>query len=244
MTDSDALLAAIVARPHDDLPRLVYADFLDETGEGERADFARVQVELHRRGVVLPYGAPAPTHSCAACGALWVEWPEDKGWSLCSAECEQCCDNAPMTGPNIRPLGGEVRALLSRERDLLERNWHDWSGRVATYCGNFGHDGAAGVTFARGFVDRVKGRLDWLRKNLPSYPLATKVDVTDIATHRMGDRVFLVPVRENAPRGIGRIFMAGATSPRCLTESFESPGAARAALSAELLAEARMTSSF
>jgi uncharacterized protein (TIGR02996 family) len=41
-----AFLAAIADRPDDDLPRLVYADYLDETGQPERAEFIRVQVEL------------------------------------------------------------------------------------------------------------------------------------------------------------------------------------------------------
>jgi uncharacterized protein (TIGR02996 family) len=41
-----ALLAACRARPADDLPRLVLADWLDENGQPERAEFVRVQVEL------------------------------------------------------------------------------------------------------------------------------------------------------------------------------------------------------
>ncbi len=41
-----ALLAACRARPGDDLPRLVLADWLDENGQPERAEFVRVQVEL------------------------------------------------------------------------------------------------------------------------------------------------------------------------------------------------------
>lgn len=46
MTDHDALLAAIIANPDDDTVRLVYADWLDENGQGERAEFIRVQVAL------------------------------------------------------------------------------------------------------------------------------------------------------------------------------------------------------
>jgi uncharacterized protein (TIGR02996 family) len=48
MTDV-ALLAAIRAAPDDDAPRLVYADWLDEHGQPERAEFIRVQCELARR---------------------------------------------------------------------------------------------------------------------------------------------------------------------------------------------------
>lgn len=39
-------LAAIADRPDDDLPRLVYADWLDENGDPDRAEFIRVQIEL------------------------------------------------------------------------------------------------------------------------------------------------------------------------------------------------------
>lgn len=46
MTDHDALLAAVLAAPADDLPRLVYADWLDEHGDPDRAAFIRTQVRL------------------------------------------------------------------------------------------------------------------------------------------------------------------------------------------------------
>lgn len=48
MSDREALLAAIKAFPENDAPRLIYADWLDEHGESERAEFIRVQVELWR----------------------------------------------------------------------------------------------------------------------------------------------------------------------------------------------------
>ena len=48
MTDGDALLAAILATPDDDTPRLVYADWLDENGDPERAEFIRTQIQLGR----------------------------------------------------------------------------------------------------------------------------------------------------------------------------------------------------
>lgn len=39
-------LRAIIAAPDDDLPRLAYADWLEESGEAELAEFIRVQCEL------------------------------------------------------------------------------------------------------------------------------------------------------------------------------------------------------
>jgi uncharacterized protein (TIGR02996 family) len=58
MSERRALLEAIRAAPEDDAPRLVYADWLEEHGEGEtdrdRAEFIRAQCELAR----LRFGSP------------------------------------------------------------------------------------------------------------------------------------------------------------------------------------------
>jgi uncharacterized protein (TIGR02996 family) len=46
LTDREALIRAVCEHPTDDLPRLVFADWLDEHGEGAYAEFIRVQCEL------------------------------------------------------------------------------------------------------------------------------------------------------------------------------------------------------
>ena len=46
MTETLDFLAAILAAPNDDSLRWAYADWLDEQGEGERAEFIRVQLVL------------------------------------------------------------------------------------------------------------------------------------------------------------------------------------------------------
>jgi uncharacterized protein (TIGR02996 family) len=43
MSDEDALLAAIIAHPDEDTPRLMYADWLDDHGQPDRAEFIRIQ---------------------------------------------------------------------------------------------------------------------------------------------------------------------------------------------------------
>lgn len=55
MSTEAALLRAIRAMPDEDTPRLIYADYLDEEGDGPRAEFIRVQVERVR----LPERDPA-----------------------------------------------------------------------------------------------------------------------------------------------------------------------------------------
>ena len=41
-----AFLRTILADPDDDAPRLIYADWLDENGDSDRAEFIRLQVRL------------------------------------------------------------------------------------------------------------------------------------------------------------------------------------------------------
>jgi uncharacterized protein (TIGR02996 family) len=49
MSLEPALLAAIAAAPDDDLPRLVYADWLDENDRPLRAEFIRLQIEIAKK---------------------------------------------------------------------------------------------------------------------------------------------------------------------------------------------------
>jgi uncharacterized protein (TIGR02996 family) len=45
MTDGDALRRAVIESPDEDTPRLIYADWLEENGQPERAAFIRAQIE-------------------------------------------------------------------------------------------------------------------------------------------------------------------------------------------------------
>jgi uncharacterized protein (TIGR02996 family) len=50
MNHDDAFLQEIIADPDSDVPRLVYADYLEENGNADRAEFIRVQCELAKLG--------------------------------------------------------------------------------------------------------------------------------------------------------------------------------------------------
>jgi uncharacterized protein (TIGR02996 family) len=73
MTDEDALLAAIVAHPDDDTPRLVYADWLDEHGQPDRAEFIRLQCELAQV-------SEADQSQKSLQRAAWLLWRHTKEW--------------------------------------------------------------------------------------------------------------------------------------------------------------------
>lgn len=91
MTDGDALLRAILAYPGDDFRRLVFADWLDEAGEGERAALIRIQIELNR--VASAELVAAEQHLLGSSGdqvqqrrrewalpaAVLKQWPDDVG---------------------------------------------------------------------------------------------------------------------------------------------------------------------
>ena len=68
MTDHNALLRTICQSPDDDVPRLIYADFLEETGEAARAEFVRAQVELARTPNWEPFAV--------LCRNRKLEWSE------------------------------------------------------------------------------------------------------------------------------------------------------------------------
>ena len=99
-TDKDvAFLAAICANPADDTPRLVYADWLDEHGQPERAEFVRVQCELAR------------LEAACVCPPLG---PPEGGVRLARL-CDSCA-------ANVRRLD----ALRGREADLLAAHGYDF----------------------------------------------------------------------------------------------------------------------
>jgi uncharacterized protein (TIGR02996 family) len=58
------LLQAIMEGPEDDLPRRIYADWLDDHDQPRRAEFIRLQLDLARLG---PCGHPWRQRECPSC---------------------------------------------------------------------------------------------------------------------------------------------------------------------------------
>jgi uncharacterized protein (TIGR02996 family) len=90
--EETALLKAIVSRPDDDLPRLVYADWLDEHGRAERARFIRLQIAdeqpqtgIDRKEIRSDMAGLFDEH-----GRVWFRelpkwarrWYEELGWAV------------------------------------------------------------------------------------------------------------------------------------------------------------------
>lgn len=131
-----ALLAAILANPDDNLPRLVLADWLQEHGEDERAELIRIECEMARS----PDRAACDRCRKAWSRRLFSSYPVEMGW----------CDNCRTSGP-FWPDVERSLALRRRRVDLRCRWQRPWTDA----------DERAGLNAysSRGFVTRVSAPL-------------------------------------------------------------------------------------
>lgn len=135
MTDHTGFWRAIAAHPFDDGPRMVYADWLEENGEGERAEFIRVSCGAAKEPV-HPNG-----HTRVKDGRVVI----DESVICSRSDCRRCY-------------------CRLREWKLLEANWHNWYSPIgATSYGCRGvtrppDDSTVDVwlTFRRGFPEHVE----------------------------------------------------------------------------------------
>jgi len=68
MSEHAAFLAAVLAAPDDDLPRLIYADWLDERGD-PRGEFIRLQIAAFHGDISAGRAASAIEREC---GRIWA----------------------------------------------------------------------------------------------------------------------------------------------------------------------------
>ena len=131
MSDAAALLAAILANPDDDLPRLMYADEI-EPSEPARAEFIRVQVELASLAVRCPSGGDVERCRCEQFGP-----------------CKWCAAGEPLRRREREFLRDWTRTLLGEPKGLAPcRRGNELGYKTAT--GQF-----VAVEFRRGFVAEV-----------------------------------------------------------------------------------------
>src|SRR5437868_6863324 len=112
MSDESSFLEVIRAHPDDDGPRLVFADWLDERGEHDRAEFIRTQCELARMPKGDPGRADRETRERQLLAAHEEEWlgPLPAGvreWSFRRGLLDEIALDAEA-------FVGEARALLDR----------------------------------------------------------------------------------------------------------------------------------
>src|SRR5262245_62365046 len=135
MITEPGFLRAIAEQPDDDAPRLIYADWLEEHNETERAEFIRAQVELarskadspHRRRLAFRAGELLRLHE-----ERWVEplrlmtpdWQFCRGFVenlvLLPGDLEEGCamfSSMPLRRLGLADLAGDVECLRTLPPD-------------------------------------------------------------------------------------------------------------------------------
>jgi uncharacterized protein (TIGR02996 family) len=119
MTTEAELLRAVLSEPESDSPRIAFADWLEEQGEAERAEFIRVQCELEAYPADFDMIAGESFRQRCQDGRHWLHCPD-----------QSRCDT-----------------LRRRDRELLLRYGFDWLPKIGIKP--MLHDGgdAEGVNF-------------------------------------------------------------------------------------------------
>src|SRR5262249_1506358 len=146
----DALFCAILDHPEEDTPRLIFADWLDEHGEADRAEFIRVQIELSRL-------APGQDEQSR------LAFNEGDQWSL-SNRLESVF--AQVAAERAALEHGRYSELKLREQELLEDHGDSWSEPLRPFVVNEGFFPA--LVFRRGFVERTRVSLSSFVTNAES----------------------------------------------------------------------------
>lgn len=178
MTDREAFMSRIIDSPDDDAPRLVFADWLDEHGEPERAEFIRVQIRLANL---------KPTYQVVAYGYN----PDDRRvfrdesiegvLTQVQQYRRQHPGNSSQTGVECIPHGSEF-LLRKRERELLKAGHAAWMPVVTgfSFIPRASNEPLQEnhVLYRRGFPAYVK--LSWKKWLGCADFLLSEVPVTDV----------------------------------------------------------------
>ncbi len=115
LSQHEAFLRAVFDAPDDDTPRLVYADFLQENGEEERAEFIRVQCELAVKRGHTEYADRIRELGMREWELIQQLEPERKYWDAGEQAIHQRRGFCPPAGSFI------VRTML---RDITAERWY------------------------------------------------------------------------------------------------------------------------
>ncbi|MCE9562679.1 MAG: TIGR02996 domain-containing protein [Planctomycetes bacterium] len=102
MSDEKALLSAIWEHPHEDTPRLVYADWLQENGQPERAEFIRVQIDASLRSARDPMALKGAQRARELLDAHKEAWTTHFAWVLDGKSPHLWHPHPNVRSPNLR----------------------------------------------------------------------------------------------------------------------------------------------
>ncbi len=111
--ESSALLRLVIENPEDDTPRLVYADWLEENGREDRAEFIRLQCQIARLAETEAEQIDLAERESALMGSHRTNWlAEVPAWSRGGAEFRRGF---------VEVIEASTRAFLRNGRALFRR---------------------------------------------------------------------------------------------------------------------------
>ena len=172
-TIADAALADIIANPDSDTPRLMYADWLEEHGDPDRAAFIRVQCEIARLESVKVDRFNDET-DWSECTGIAASWCPNCGDCCCrNREQSMSDDDCSLHNPSslhccLDDINDELERLREREQELFNWDWlPDFNQQLREwYYSNYPRDYQQDRPFSylvrRGFVEEARMSLaDW-----------------------------------------------------------------------------------
>jgi uncharacterized protein (TIGR02996 family) len=124
------LLQAILESPADDDPRLIYADWLDEQGQGPHAEFIRTQIRLGR---MPEFCHRSPHEGCERCacvrreeellsrhGGEWLRSLPGEGWQWCGRVTWRRPEEMPVRPRLACFQRGFIGCILLATDDFIE----------------------------------------------------------------------------------------------------------------------------
>ncbi len=148
-TDHDRFLRCIIDRPDEDGPRLVYADWLEEDGDSDFAEFIRVSIELAGIGSHNTWSTlgdsvtPRDPFQKPLCECVW---------------CSLSRRSAALLAIHSRTWAEPVTRLLPKcpacrgTRDSRYAGTATFNDLPCGVCKATGHDPAYSIAFDRGFA--------------------------------------------------------------------------------------------
>ena len=211
MTSHSKFMAAILANPDEDAPRLIFADWLEEQGDSAKAEFIRDSIHLHANYTDCPVrltdlgeGRPLPLR-CGACDYCTRRIRAEKFYSknqwltgvpaYAVTFAPTPLDGAIPTGPGLVLVvsRGFVTEVICRSEDWCPRPCHH-CGSGGSWLGNRGFPipSDQGYTWPLGACRKCKELPGWGPVVVSQQPVV-KVDLYN--AHPAHDQAFGRPDR-------------------------------------------------
>ncbi len=173
----DQLLGAVLANPTDDVPRLIWADWLEQAGRaaGRAADVARA--ELIRLQCTL---------------TTWERWASDTAVVPCPDLLPPTRQSRQAEG-TTRTEASRTEQLRQREQQLISRFQSAWLGAAAACVKKFT------VQWSRGLPERLSGGARVTNSDLAAIPKLPGLQVVDLRACRQVTSAEVRRLRQGQP---------------------------------------------